>query len=74
MTVGEPDDDGWLRNGMQHVLAEIRHGQPLVLTVIAMEGGELVQLTVSSRAPGRVYRKTIQAEEIAGHDNGPHLG
>jgi hypothetical protein len=59
---------------MQHVLAELRDGQPLVLTVIAMEGGELVQLTVSSRAPGRVYRKIVQGEEIAGHDHRPHPG
>jgi hypothetical protein len=66
------EDDGWLRSAMQHVLAELRDGgRPLVLTVIAMDGDDgLVQLTVSSRAPGRVYRKTIRPEEITGHDDG----
>lgn len=65
-------DGSWLREAMQLVLADLRHGDPLVLTVIAARDGDLVQLTVSSRAPGRLYVKTIEVEEI--HGNGPWPG
>jgi hypothetical protein len=58
---------------MQRVLAELHGSRPLVLTVVAYTeteggGGGLVQLTVSGRAPGRVYRRDLDAEEINGHE------
>jgi hypothetical protein len=64
-------DDSWLRQAMQLVLADLGGETPaLVLTVIAWRDGDLVQLTVSSRAPGRLYRKVLDAAEVVGRDNG----
>jgi hypothetical protein len=74
----EPEHDSWLRQAMQLVLADLLRGDPpgnpLVLTVIAYRDGGLTQLTVSSRAPGRLYTKAIDPKEITGRDNGPAPG
>jgi uncharacterized membrane protein YgcG len=73
MTSDQPghgeEPDSWLRHAMQVVLRDLHESAPLVLTIIALDGEDLVQLTVSSRAPGRLYRRTINPEDIGGHGN-----
>jgi hypothetical protein len=75
MTGGGPQDgasmgggDGWLREAMQLLLADLGNtdARALVMTVIAWQpaDGRLVQLTVSGRAPRRLYLKILDPEEI----------
>ena len=68
------DGDGWLPDAMQLILAslDLPATAPLVLTVVAFDeggGGQLIQLTVSSRAPGRLYRRVLNPEELRDKPN-----
>ena len=65
--------DGWLREAMQLILADLDGTAPLVLTVITYhpDGGQLTQVTASSRAPGRLYRTTLTPEEPPRDDTRP---
>jgi hypothetical protein len=67
----------WLRDAMRRIWYELERtgGVPLVLTVVALENGQvidddtttglagLVSLTCSVRAPGRIYAQPVEQED-----------